>query len=182
MAFNFNLTSPEIKKAAEDAEKGIYTLIPEGSYLVRCESVDFAFIGKDSKPAWKLIMTVVPGEPQERAQIRDTLWWSDKGLGRVLMCLSAFGVPDSKLTNIDPDTVIARNLITGKTVIVDVEHSKPDAKGKIYANVTYAGYHSALPGALEEMRAKRASGGGAAGGSDAAGGAAGTVDYGNIPF
>lgn len=165
---SYNLNDPRIQEMAEQAKKG-FTLLPEGKYLMRCASVEFAVINGKNGPtdAMKLNLEVDRGEPHEMETCRDTLFFSEKALGRVLLCLSAFGLKEGELANFEPSDAKHQNLVVGRKAIVTVKHSKPDEKNRIYANVDYAGYATAHPGSVEEMRRER--GAAPAGGSEPAG-------------
>lgn len=142
----YNLNTPRVKELAEQAAAG-FTLLPEGEHLMRCTGVTYKlFPAKDGKPekdAWSLDLIVAPGESHEHETCRDTLFFSDKAMGRVLLCCSAFGCKDEELSSIDPEDEKCRNILVGRTAIVKVKHSKADEKGNVYANVDYAGYRSA---------------------------------------
>lgn len=158
---SYNLNDPRIQEMAEQAKKG-FTLLPEGKYLMRCAAVEFAVI--NGKESWKLSLEVDRGEPHEMETCRDTLFFSEKALGRVLLCLSAFGLKDGELSNVVPGDARCQNLLVGRKAIVTVKHSKPDEKNRIYANVDYAGYATAHPGSVEEMKRERGAAPPAAGG------------------
>lgn len=175
-----NKTSEKLAEMRAQAEKG-FTLLPEGKHLMRATEVKFEMIGaKDPKPGWRVVLQVVQGEPHALEECRDSIFWTEKAQARAIHFLSAFGVKDESIIDIDPETDAAINLVLGRTAIVEVVHSKPDDKGKQYANVAYAGYHVAHKGAVDAMRSERdAAPSPAASSPQSAGSPAG---YGDIPF
>jgi hypothetical protein len=180
MAKKWNLTDERTKKMAEDAEKG-FTLLPEGKHLMRCLDVEYKVAGDPPKDSWRLTLAVVPGEPHEHTNCFDSLFFTEKAIGRVLLCLRAFGVPDEQLAGIDPEDLNAQKALIGRTAIVDVEQSV-GKDGKTYANPTYAGYHSAVPGKVQEMRQERAAAGTDGGKADARPIAGVNDPTGDLPF
>lgn len=184
----YNLNDPRVRELAEQAEKG-FQLLPEGWHYIRCQAVERKII--NDKECWSLVLTVMPGEPNANQQVRDSLWWTPEAQGRMLLALTAFGFPEDRLSALDSEDLAAANWLVGKTALVEIKHSKSKKEPeKTYANVTYGGYKSAFPGAVDELRKSRASGSASSSSGPAAGGvvhggggtAGGGVDYGNVPF
>lgn len=176
----YNLNDPHVRQLAEQAEKG-FQLLPEGPHLMRCRDCGFAIV--NDKPALRLDLEVERGEPHELSPCRDTLFFSDRAIGRALLALNAFGLKDTDLGAFDPEDAACRAKIIGRKAIVTVQHQLNKKDNKTYANPTYNGYAVPHDGAIADMHRKQQSG--PAGSSPAPGGggqAAGPVDYGNVPF
>lgn len=174
----YRLTDPSVKAQAERASQG-FPLIPKGKHLMRVKEATYKVI--NSNDALDLDLVIVDGEPDAQMQCRDTLFFTDKALGRVLLALSALGMSDAELASVDPEDEGFRRKLVGRIAIVEIEHRK-DKNGKEWANPTYAGYKVAHPGSIEEMRRMREAG--AAGTASLPGGSVAGADPGedSLPF
>src|SRR5688572_12369266 len=172
---NYNLTTKAIQEQAERAAEG-FPLLPKGKHLMRVKEATFKVVtnketGKETD-AIDLDLVVIAGEPCEHMQCRDTMFFSEKALGRVLLTFSALGVPDTELSNINPEDAGFRGRLVGRLAVVEVDHKK-DASGRMWANPTYAGYKAAHPSTIEELKRSREAGAATPGGAD---------DRSKIPF
>ena len=176
----YRLTDPNVKAQAERAAEG-FPLVPKGKHLMRVMQANHKVVNDND--AIDLELAIVAGEPCEHMQCRDTLFFSEKALGRVLLALSALGMSDAELSAVDPEDESFRKKLMGRTAIVEVEHKK-DKQDRIWANPTYAGYKVAHPGSIDELRKIRdaARDGAKAQAGSAGAAAAGEVDYGSVPF
>lgn len=155
----------DIRGQKEAAESGGFTLCPEGKHLMRCKGVSHKVV--NDKDVWDLDLEVVKGEPNELSTARDSLFFTEKALVRIFLCLAAFGVPESAMGAIDPEDEATQQMIVGRTALVEIVHSKPDEKGRTWANVEFRGYESsdakadnqaALNEALKQEREQDATG------------------------
>jgi len=158
----------------EAAESSGFTLCPEGKHLMRCKGVTHKVV--NDKDVWDLDLEVVKGEPHELCTARDSLFFSEKALVRIFVCLAGFGVPESAMGAIDPEAQEHQQLIVGRTALVEIEHSAKDEKGRIWANVSFRGYESTDVAATNKAAQAQA------GAEVAQEGGFGDASEGEIPF
>lgn len=115
--------------AVEDSQ---FTLIPEGDYEVKIQSIiESATQGGDEM--WKLTLVIEEGEFKNQ-KLFTNLVFSEKGYGNIKKLYSA--IYGSKLPKVCETTDLL-----DENVIVTVVHNQYN--GKTYANVAYAGFESA---------------------------------------
>ena len=114
-----------------DVEEKTFTLIPEGNYVVKIESVEVKET-KDKDEMWKVKFNIEEGDFKGQ-KIFTNLVFNDGGYGNIKKLYSViFG---TKL----PKNCETTDIIDEK-VVVDVVHT--EYNGKTYANVAYAGFAS----------------------------------------
>ena len=112
-----------------DVEEKTFTLIPEGKYVVKIESVEIKET-KNSDEMWKVKLNIEEGDFKDQ-KIFTNLIFNDGGYGNIKKLYSViFG---TKL----PKNCETTDIIDEK-VIVDVVHT--EYNDKTYANVAYAGF------------------------------------------
>ena len=139
MGHAWNLNSQEVRERAEKAREG-FQLLPVGTHRMKCTAVEYkeTAAGND---AWELMLEVVKGEEHAGTTCKGSLFFTDKAIHLVFICLSAFGCKGHELDTITPLDPEHRDLLVGRVAMVEVEHSEPNAKGQVWANPTFAGYH-----------------------------------------
>lgn len=111
----------------------IRELLPEGDYLCRVKKVEESST-RDGDDMWKVQLSVAQGDHVNRI-IFDNIVFSEAGLPRAKLILRRMQFDVSGEVEIFPKDLIDRY------VMVTVEH-KPNNKGKLRAEVPFAGYQA----------------------------------------
>lgn len=130
---------PEISVNWQEVEEvEDFSPVAPGRYAVKVASVDDTRTLPTGEEIWELKLVTTAGERAGR-QIRDSLFFSQKGLKRAKLALSRLGVDLTKKT-IKPSDLLE------KKVVVDVlvePYEARDGSTKQKNVITYAGYYKA---------------------------------------
>ena len=152
------MTAQDITQYAKDDE-----LLPTGSYVMKCTDVKKDKTAKEDH-CWVLTLEVTQGEhvgfeclawltfPDKDTQTRK----KEKFLGKKLYhCLSAFGVPNDQLKEINKHHRTHQQLLVDRTVLVEIKHTDPteSKNGEAYATPkSYARDPDAAPPAENDIK------------------------------
>ena len=118
-------------------------LVPEGRHVVTVAQGKEQ-VADDGSEVWVLTLRTETGE-----QLLDFIRWSSNVMIRGKLACEALGVDLAA----DPEAALGAKDLEGRRCEVDVEHRPRKGDGRIFANVSFRGYHSIPPETAEAAEA-----------------------------